>query len=135
MGITVDELENTAREHGRFVRTADVMNLDDFLGIGSMFDENLPLYIITNKQKVFGASAILYDETVQKLARELDDDLILIPSSIHEILALPATQFEDMKEIANMINDVNTTEVAPEEVLGDRPYIYVKETDSFEFAE
>ena len=51
-------------------------------------------------------------------------DIIIIPSSINEVIVIPKNATEEMELVANMIKEVNATEVAPEEVLFDEPFTY-----------
>ena len=59
----------------------------------------------------------------------------MIPSSIHEILLVPdngEVQAEGLKE---MVQEVNATEVSPEEKLSDNVYHYDSKEHIFELAE
>ena len=42
------------------------------------------LYVLTNRQKVNGASVILYPQTLSWVAEQLKSDFYILPSSIHE---------------------------------------------------
>ena len=53
-----------------------------------MEESSIPLYALTNKEKIFGASAMLYSEKVKELADKLHSDLLIIPSSLHETLLI-----------------------------------------------
>ncbi len=44
----------------------------------------VPLYLLTNAQKRFGASVMLYTKKLKGLADKLGSDLLILPSSIHE---------------------------------------------------
>ena len=64
--------------------------LEDTMGIRMEESENsMPLYVLTNRERIFGASAMLYSDKVRKLAEELNTDLLILPSSVHEVLLLP----------------------------------------------
>ena len=88
----------------------------------------LKLYVLSNSIKCHGATALLYQNQLQKCADELDQDLIIIPSSIHEIIYLPASAVDDMEYVTQMIHNVNETEVSVDEILSDHPYFYSRET-------
>lgn len=94
------------------------------------YDSLLPLklYVLSNSIKCHGATALLYQNQLQKCADELDQDLIIIPSSIHEIIYLPASAVDDMEYVTQMIHNVNETEVSVDEILSDHPYFYSRET-------
>lgn len=89
---------------------------------------SLKLYVLSNSIKCHGATALLYQNQLQKCADELDQDLIIIPSSIHEIIYLPASAVDDMEYVTQMIHNVNETEVSVDEILSDHPYFYSRET-------
>lgn len=61
---------------------------------------------------------------------------MVIPSSVHEMLLIPAGQGEmDAKELNAMVQMVNATEVAEADVLATQVYIYRADTDSLEIME
>lgn len=80
-----------------------------------------------------GASIILYNEKLAELSAKLDDDLLIMPSSIHEVLAVPASSI-DVEDLKNMVREVNDTEVSEQEILGYSVYRYNRETDTIEVA-
>jgi len=47
------------------------------------------LNVLTNKKKQHGAATILYKDVLKKLRDELDKDIYILPSSIHEVLLFP----------------------------------------------
>ena len=86
------------------------------------------LYVLTNQQKTHGAAVILYPQTLIQIAKQLESDFYILPSSIHEVLVLKADRIEDRKAEAQilheMIAEVNHIELGAEEVLSDYPYFY-----------
>lgn len=84
-----------------------------------------PMYVLTNSKKIYGASCILYPHLLESLAEKLDADLFLLPSSIHEMILLPAASHcYDPKELAAVVSEINQTELAIDEVLSSRIYHY-----------
>lgn len=80
--------------------------------------------ILTTDSEQFGAAAILDLHLLQKLYHYYSEEpFYLLPSSIHEILTLPATAFEE-DELREMVTDINQVAVKPEEVLADQVYFY-----------
>lgn len=71
--------------------------------------------VVTNKENVNGAAAILFTE--------VDEGTYMIPSSVHEVILLNEEDFhtDDVNGIIGMVND---TEVKPEEQLGNHAYRY-----------
>ena len=87
-------------------------------------DMDMPLYVITNKSRVNGASAIINHEVLAELGRKCDTDkIVVLPSSIHEMILLPYTDDVDIDMFTEMVKEVNETQVAPAERLTDRAYI------------
>ena len=81
--------------------------------------------VLTNQQKTFGASVILYDHYLEDLAERFGKSFYLVPSSIHEIIAMPVREGADENGLEEMIREVNK-EVPPTDVLSDRLYYYDK---------
>lgn len=96
-------------------------------GIPKIFipDDQPPMYIITNKEKNYGAYAILTEGMKQKLT-ELLGEFTIIPSSIHEVLAIPKV---DNGFIRMMVNDVNTNVLASEDYLSDDVFVLTDDGD------
>lgn len=92
----------------------------------------VPMYILTNRRKVFGATSILYPGFLKKVAGELDVDLILLPSSLHEFIALPDVFFEgdSLDGFAELVTEVNCNEVTDTDRLSDNAYRYVRDEDA-----
>ena len=82
------------------------------------------MYVVSNKKNLFGASAILYSDYLEEWAEELECDLYVIPSSVHELLVMPVAHAYSGEEITEMIREINRTQVAREEILSDHVYIY-----------
>lgn len=89
-----------------------------------------PMYVLTNQQRFLGASCILYDDVLKDIANHLDCDLYILPSSIHEVILLPATATESVCALSQMVQDINQSDVAEEEILSDHVYYYHRNTDS-----
>lgn len=88
------------------------------------FFEQLPLQILSNESRVHGAACILYPGLLEELACNRGQNLYIIPSSIHEVIVLPDTGGEDAERLREMIAEVNTTQVEPEEILSYNLYYY-----------
>ena len=88
----------------------------------------IPMYIMTNRQEVNGASVLLYDDVLQTFALKKKTDFYIMPSSIHEVILIPKSKSPDLKDLNEMINEVNETQVQEEEVLSDHAYYYEKNT-------
>ena len=83
-----------------------------------------PLFILSNEYSTRGASAILYPGVIEEFAEQLESDIYIIPSSIHEVILVPDQFGITSSSYASMIQEVNSTEVSPSEVLSDHPYYF-----------
>ena len=67
---------------------------------------------------------------------ELDgDDIVILPSSRHEVLLIPQRQVNGKYEsFSHMVEMVNETEVSMEDRLSNSVYLYSREKDSITIA-
>lgn len=84
-------------------------------------------YILTNKECFQGASAIVCPWVMEKVSGLFPEGFYILPSSTHEILIVSENGEKDVKELVEMVRDVNRTEVRREEVLSDHIYEYDRE--------
>lgn len=87
-----------------------------------------PITVLTNINHTFGASLIIKEEVLEKaMERMHTDELIILPSSIHEVLVINANGIEkDIASFKEMVKAVNDTEVKPSEILSYNVYRYNK---------
>lgn len=95
-----------------------------------------PFTVLTNRNHTFGASLIIKEEILDKaMERMHTDELIILPSSIHEVLAINAKGVEaDISSFRAMVKAVNDTTVKPSEILSYKVYTYNK-NDGLRIAE
>ena len=99
---------------------SEVMGIDDDIMPDDM---QPPIYVITNQSRCNGATGIFLSEELRQKVRDvIGEDYYVIPSSIHEVLAVGTSILpkEDLKE---MIMDVNENHVSLDEYLSDEPYV------------
>ena len=82
-----------------------------------------PMYVGTNPERILGASILMYETYLEDLAAQIEDDLCIAPSSIHEVLIFPLSLVQPAR-IIEAVRDVNRTVVLPQEKLSDSVYIY-----------
>lgn len=99
-------------------------------------NDDAPFEFVTNKMKFFGASVILYDDkaVLKKLAKKYDDDLVIIPSSVHEVLVLPYYDGSDLDSLRETIKHVNNNVVKKADILSYSAYKYDRSKNSIEIA-
>lgn len=126
--ITSDELlqmamDNTVRDKDyTFTPIVDLIR-----AAGESETEEIPLYVLTNKDKVFGASTLFYPDLLKKISLRLNDDLYVLPSSIHEIIILPSGEAPEEAYLKKIVREVNLNEVSAEEILSNNIYRYNRE--------
>ena len=98
----------------------------------SMEHQNYTMLVLTNTQKVNGAAVLLYPNVIKTLARNYDADIIVLPSSVHEVLAIPCSSGLEPDRLREMVVSINETNVDPDEVLSDHVYVYRRETGVFD---
>lgn len=81
------------------------------------------MYVLTNEWKVKGASVLLYPELIEDIAQKENSDLIVIPSSIHEVLIIKASGM-NKDDLSQMVQEVNSQQVDEQERLSDHVYFY-----------
>lgn len=138
--ITKDELWENVFENAQKNAPARITGLFELIekitGQRCSFDElgemsgASGMYVITNEQGMYGASAAFYPEVLRSLADDMETNLYIIPSSVHEVIILPDPNLcMDIDSIRAMINEVNETTVRDEDVLSDNLYGYDRESD------
>lgn len=91
-------------------------------------DAGVNLYIITNSKMRFGSFYLCMPDVLGGIADEYMSDLIVIPSSKHELLFLNHDEINiPICGIKQMVHFVNRTEVKPKDVLSDNVYIWDRE--------
>ena len=82
------------------------------------------LYVLSNQTGINGAICMLYDNVIKDFADTIGSDLIILPSSIHEVLILPDSHDQKYEMFRHMVRSVNAEDVPKEEVLSDEIYLY-----------
>ena len=104
----------------------------ELTGVWIRDEDTVPMYVLTNQEKRFGAAAMLYSARIGELAGQLESDLLILPSSIHEVLLVPDHCGQDYTFYRQMVDEVNRTHVEPEEVLSYGLYRYCRKNSEIE---
>lgn len=86
--------------------------------------EDSPLYILTNEKRLHGASTLLYEDALEYAAKKIGESFYVLPSSIHELILVPESVSPNWEDLDKMISEVNDTQIAPEEILGENAWYY-----------
>ena len=89
-----------------------------------------PLYVLTNSSGIHGAACILYPQVLKNFAEGVERDLMILPSSIHEVLLLPTEKDISCQEMSRLVECVNQTEVPSQDRLSNQVYLYSREKDA-----
>lgn len=129
--ISFDELWENVWENAASVAPVKRRNLFDIAGnmIGddTFFCEDLPknMFVITNSQDMLGAAAVFYPGYLKRLACELESDIVVIPSSVHETIVMSAPDGSmPLSGLVAMVKEVNRTVLSQEDYLSDSIYLY-----------
>lgn len=131
-GITFEELDEAANNNRDSYVAQDMFSMMvSLMPISTEEIEEMrraqagvpQMYMLTNEWEAKGASALLYPELIEDIAQKENSDLIVIPSSIHEILMVKASGM-NKDDISQMIQEVNSQQVDEQERLSDHAYFY-----------
>ncbi len=121
--VCLYDMEEVMAESIFSVKPENLFNREEPLDIGM-----IPIYILTNQEKLNGASVSVQDGVLEKVAELLGTNFYVLPSSIHELLILPDNGSMQLSELEAMVREVNATQVAPEDRLSDKVQYYDRET-------
>lgn len=90
---------------------SDTMGIDEF-----------PMWVGTVKNKLQGAAALLCKSVLYKLEDKIGGKVAILPSSVHEFIAVAYESEEQFNVYRSMVKEVNSTQVAPVDKLTDSVY-------------
>ncbi len=89
-------------------------------------EERGGMYVLSNRQKMFGAVNMIYTNVLEMIAGFLGEDFYLLPGSVHECIVVPVSMNIQPEELQEMVKEINRTQVEPEEFLSDSVYRYYR---------
>lgn len=138
IGLDEEQLYRVATENYARLFPPVIRSMDDFIeemlteydvpeeSEDMVFSDRTPsaqMWIITNTEQKYGAASMIYDDVLYRVARRIQSDLYILPSSIHETLAV-SVNMKDPKELAEMVNEINMSQVDLAERLSNQVYHY-----------
>lgn len=84
------------------------------------------MWVISNEKGINGAASMLYENELHELAESLESDLYILPSSVHEVIAV-SSDMGSPEMLAQMVVEVNMQEVSLDERLSNQVYHYDKD--------
>lgn len=148
-GVTVDDLHEMAVKNTKEILPVTVQTMTEVMremfGADGMPDEvaeamfedmplNRQMFIISNKSKVNGAASMFYEDVLSDLSKKIGSDLYILPSSVHEVIAV-SSDMGTPEALAEMVQEVNGGQVAPEEQLSDHVYKFDAKSKSLSLAD
>ena len=144
---SIDELheiavENTMRLFPTQIQSMEAV-ISSMIGMVSPSEEDTyhsqnRMFVLSNTQGIHGASTILYPNLMMQFVSSLSnkpEKVVILPSSIHELILLPMYTKVDVLQLKQMVRDINETQVAREEVLSNTVYYYSLEDDAIKILE
>lgn len=106
------------------------------MGVEEMPDEmdrkGVELYVLTNQKRANGAVWMMDKNLLREAFRRIGKDFLILPSSVHEVLLAPLEEkiYEKrLTEIAQMVREVNNTQLEETEILSYHVYRYYADTE------
>lgn len=85
------------------------------------------MFVVSNQSGFYGAATILDKDTMMKIADVFEEDMYILPSSIHECMVVPQSM-GPVEGFQKMVRDANQEAVAPEDRLSDDVYVFDSRT-------
>ena len=82
------------------------------------------LYVLLTPGMHFCAVLMAMEQIMGQVAQELEADLYVLPSSIHELIVIPATEMLCLSKLDELVKSVNESTVSSEDILSDHAYFY-----------
>ena len=133
-GVTPEQLLSSATKNmeekqpphitSMFEVLREMMGMD-ISGMPSM--DGPEMYVMSNDSKMNGAAGIIFTDKLQEFAEEKGHDIFIIPSSIHELILVPAEGDMSAQNIKDMVREVNDTQLDVQDRLSYNVYLYSKE--------
>jgi len=141
MGLNEEQMFKLAVVNYKRLLTPTICSMDDLVR-EAYKEEDMPeelaeimlpkrtademMWLISNNIRINGACSMLYDDVLQEIAEKVDSDLYVLPSSVHETIAV-SVNLGDPYELAQMLNEINMGYVSLDERLSNQVYHYDKE--------
>lgn len=147
-GVSTDELYERAMENTPRLLPAQMGNLGEMVSDmlkeqgeedageacrkQAQEKEDFPMYVLTNEQQHLGAACMLYPHIVEEFAARLRKDVYILPSSVHEVILLPFSEYISREALLDMVTEINRTQVEKCEVLADSVYCFHRKNGRIE---
>ena len=147
MGVSAEQIRVDAMENAPLINPVEIKGMSEvliemmgveqaeMLGMVPIDPKDEQMYVATVPDKIHGAGVLAYQNFMDQAAERAGGDFYILPSSIHEILIVPDNGAMNLKDLENMVKEVNATQVSPEDKLTDSVYHYDSKAKIFELGE
>lgn len=99
-------------------------------------EKSAPIYMLSNgKIHGYGASVIISETVRKNLCQRFGQDMYILPSSVHELVLVPADGKVSVPELQRMVESVNSSSVSLSDYLGGSVYLLRADDASVSIAE
>ena len=81
------------------------------------------IYMLTGGDGYMGAAYFIFPDILKRISDVLCEDIVILPSSVHELVIFKKDGYLPPENMAEMVRDVNRT-VRPDEILSESVYEY-----------
>mgnify|MGYP003296417770 CR=1 FL=1 len=85
------------------------------------------LFVLRETDSPYGAAVLTRDEVLKKAGEVLQDDYYIMPSSIREVILVPARFGDEMESLDELVREINLKGVEPQEILSDKVFCFDRE--------
>ena len=117
----------TCRNLGEVIESvfADAgMSKDEMQEIRNVSDDEYPMYVLTTPREVDGAAVMISKKYLQEIHNKFGEDFYVLPSSRHEVMAVPVSRAPELPDLKELVRTVNLMEVQERDRLSDEVYYY-----------
>lgn len=93
------------------------LGMEDFADV-----PGIPMYICSVKNRIQGAAVMLSRTILDEIENRIGGKAAILPSSIHECIAVPYNSEEELSTFLSLVKEVNATQVEPIDKLTDSVY-------------
>lgn len=136
LGLNTDELFEAAFKN--IENDFEIISLADVVReVDPLLPEELAgpqMLVASNKNRCYGASVILAESVKKELSARLHGDFLLIPSSVHECIAVQLAGI-DPDYLRGFVGGVNSGLLKNSEILSNNIYMYRSDDDAMDIVQ
>jgi len=133
LGLDMKQLHKDALANTAVLMPAKVQSM--MAALTGIDEENPAMLVVTNELGTFGAGALFCEGVMDQVAERFNGNYFLLPSSVHEWIAVPDDGRFEIADLENMVRSANRTVVDPADRLSDNVFHYDAQEKLFERAD